>query len=178
LQLKVSLCDTEPIVWRRVLVPGATPLNSLHSVIQAAMGWEDRHLHVFEISGKRYSVPDPEWAEDEVDFDERGVRVHPLLDEDALFTYEYDFGDGWVHNIEVEMVNSVDAPLLQAICLDGAGTCPPEDCGGPSGFADFVAIMADPAHVEHLDMVEWFGGAFDPDRFSLSDANSRIQRLR
>lgn len=142
------------------------------------MGWEDRHLHVFDISGKHYCIPDPEDEEDEEELDEYGIRVHLLLDEGDRFTYEYDFGDSWLHDIEVEAVNSADAPLLQAICIAGARACPPENCGGTSRFADFVEIMADRTRAERHDMVEWFGGVFDPDHFSLSDTNARIQRLR
>jgi hypothetical protein len=178
LQLKISLLDTDPVVWRRVLVPGAMPLNKLHSVFQAVMGWEDRHLHVFDIHGKRYGIPDTEEEEDEEELDEYGVRIHPLLDENDHFRYEYDFGDSWLHNVEVEAVNHIDEPLLQAICTAGASACPPEDCGGTSGFADFVKVMVDPTRREHRDVVESFGRVFDPDLFSLTETNKRIQRIR
>ena len=157
LQLKISLRNTDPIVWRRVLVPGAMPLDKLHLVIQAAMGWLDRHLHTFEIYGKRYGVPEPdEWDEEDADLDEYGIRIHLLLDDDDHFIYEYDLGDNWVHDIEVESISEVDAPLLQAICLDGARACPPEDCGGTSGFADFVETMAD---VSHPERPRWLNGS-------------------
>jgi hypothetical protein len=154
------------------------PLDKLHSVIQAAMGWEDRHLHVFEIYGERYGPPNFEWEEEERDLDEEGIRLHVLLDQDDRFTYEYDFGDSWVHDIEVETVNAVDIPLLQAVCLDGAMACPPEDCGGTSDFGEFVEVMSDPKHRAHHDVVERFGGLFDPEFFSLSGANAMIQRIR
>ncbi len=105
------------------------PLDKLHSVIQAAMGWENRHLHVFEIYGEHYGPPNLEWEEEERDLDEKGIRLHALLDQGDLFTYEYDFGDSWVHDIEVEAVNAVDTPLLQAICLDGAMPAHPRTVG-------------------------------------------------
>jgi hypothetical protein len=177
LQVKISLRHTEPIVWRRVLVPGAMPLDKFHSVIQAVVGWEDRHPHVFEILGERYGPQNFEWEEEERDLDEEGVRLHVLLDQDDRFTYEYDFGDGWVHDLEVERVETVDTPLLQAVCLDGSMACPPEDTGGTSGFAAFVEIMADPTHRNHSEKVTWFGGLFNPEDFSLSKANARLQRL-
>jgi hypothetical protein len=178
LKMKISLRGTDPIIWRNVLVPGAMPLNKLHSVIQAAMGWQDSHLHVFEINGQRYGVLDLEPEEEEADLDEYGVQVHGLLNEGDRFTYEYDFGDSWIHDIEVEAVNKIDGPAGIATCLDGARACPPENCGGTSAFADFVEIMADPAHPGHQEMVSWFGGSFDPEFFDLSETNERIRGLR
>jgi hypothetical protein len=124
----------EPLVWRRILVPGALPLDQLHSVIQAVMGWENRHLHVFEIHGERYAPPDVEGDEVDRDLDEGGVQLHQLLALNDRFTYEYDFGDRWVHDVHVETVADVDTPLRQAVCLEGARACPPEDSGGPSRF--------------------------------------------
>jgi hypothetical protein len=178
LQLKIGLRSTDPLIWRRVLVPGAMTLEKLHSVIQAAMGWEDRHEHLYEIYGKRYSPPNFEWEEDLRDLDEDGVRIHLLLDQGDHFTYEYDFGDTWIHDIEVEAVNDVVTPMVQAVCLDGAMACPPEDSGGPWGLADFIKAMVVPAHDDHDAMLEWFGGPFDSTAFNLGDANARIQRIR
>jgi Plasmid pRiA4b ORF-3-like protein len=160
------------------LLPGVLTLEKLHSVIQAAMGWENRHLHVFDIDGKSYGPPDIEVEEEERDLDEDGVRIHLLLDEGDHFTYEYDFGDTWIHDIEVETVSDVAMLMSQAVCLDGARACPPEDCGGPWGFAEFVKVMVDPDHIQHETMVEWFGGPFDAEVFLLGDANARIQRIR
>jgi hypothetical protein len=178
LQVRIGLRGTDPLIWRRVLLPGAMTLEKLHSVIQAVMGWEDRHLHVFEIYGKRYGPPDSELEDDLRDFDEDGVRIHLLFDEGDHFTYEYDFGDTWIHDLEVEEVTSVEIAMKQAVCLGGAQACPPEDSGGPWGFADFVTAISNPAHEEHEAMIDWYGGAFDPDSFVLGEANARIQRLR
>ncbi len=153
-------------------------LEKLHAVFQAAMGWEDRHLHVFEIYGKRYGPPDFEAEIEERDLDEDGVRIHLLLDEGDHFTYEYDFGDTWIHDVDVESVNGVATPMSHAVCLDGARACPPEDTGGPWGFADFAKAMTDPEHIRHDAMVESFDGPFDPTVFLLGEANARIQRIR
>lgn len=177
LQLNIGLRGTDPLVWRRVLVPGAMTLEKLHSVIQAAMGWEDRHLHVFEIFGERYGPPDFELEDDEQDLDEEGVRLHLLLDEADHFTYEYDFGDTWIHDIVVETIGSVTFPLTRAVCFDGAMACPPEDIGGPWGFADFAKVMSDPSHHQYAAMLERFGGIFDATDFNLGDANARIQAI-
>ena len=90
LQLKVGLRNTDPLVWRQMLVPGSMTLETLHFVIQAAMGWEDRHEHAFEICGKRYSLMNFEAEEDLRDLEEDGVRIHLVLGEGDHFTYEYD----------------------------------------------------------------------------------------
>jgi len=176
LQLRITLRNTDPIIWRRVLVPGTMPLDQLHRVIQVVMGWEDRHLHVFEIRGKRYGVLDLE-GEDE-DLDETGLRLRLIMDERDRFTYEYDLGDGWLHDVEVETTEVTETEMLDPVCLDGARTCPPEDCGGAWRFAEFLKIMADPTHNEHETMTTWLGGVFDPEHFSVGAANARIQRLR
>jgi hypothetical protein len=64
-QLKVTLLDTKPPIWRRVLVDGGSTLDHVHEVIQAAFGWWNHHLHEFEVGRTRYGVPDPDedWGE-------------------------------------------------------------------------------------------------------------------
>ncbi|MGC1419384.1 MAG: plasmid pRiA4b ORF-3 family protein [Acidimicrobiales bacterium] len=156
---------------------GTLTLEKLHYVIQAAMGWGDCHEHAFEIYDKRYSLSNFEFEEDLRDLEEDGVRIHPLLGDGDHFTYEYDFGDTWIHVIEVESVSDATSPLNQALCVDGARACPPEDCGGPRRFADFLSATADPSNEEHDSMIEWYGGTFDPAAFNLGDANARIQRV-
>jgi hypothetical protein len=152
-------------------------LETLHFVIQAAMGWEDRHEHAFEIYGKRYSLMNFESQEDLRDLEEDGVRIHLLLGEGDQFTYEYDFGDAWLHDIEVENVDEAVTPMSHAVCLDGAMACPPEDSGGPWRYADFLAAMADSDHEEHNELRDWFGGSFNPEEFSLGNANARSQQI-
>jgi hypothetical protein len=141
------------------------------------LGWEDRHLHVFEIFGERYGPPDFELEDDEQDLDEDGVRLHLLLDESDHFTYEYDFGDTWIHDIVVETICSVALPLARAVCLGGAMACPPEDIGGPWGFEAFAKVMSDPYDHDYTAMLERFGSTFDVTDFNLGDANARIQAI-
>ena len=185
-QLRISIQETEPEVWRRVLVPGTMPLDKLHDVIQDVFGWWDYHLHAFNIGDLRFSVPHDEWIDDDQpDLDESGVKLHRLVGEGDRFTYEYDFGDFWVHDIEVEsvefVVDSVESKeltLRRAVCIDGGNARPPEDCGGTSGFEEFKIVMANRRHEEHESMAEWFGGPFDPSKFSLAEANAMLQRSR
>jgi hypothetical protein len=178
LQLHIALRRTDPIVWRRVLVAGAMPLDKLHSVFQVVMGWGNRHLHAFEVSGQQYGVPDDERDDDVDELDEVGIQIQIALGDDDRFTYEYDFGDGWVHDVIVEDVIESEIPLREAVCLDGARACPPEDCGGTSAFAEALKILSNPSHLGYREMTERFGGMFDPEFFSLIETNAKIQRIR
>ena len=100
-QLKVTLKESDPLIWRRLLVPGGTRLPRLHRILQIAMGWQDYHLHAFTIDGERYSIPDPEdWTP--VRNERRVTLAQVIPDEGHTFVYEYDFGDCWEHEIEVE----------------------------------------------------------------------------
>lgn len=134
-------------------VPASCTLPELHDLLQAAVGWTDSHLHQFVAGEAKYGVP----HEDNWDgqLDESGVRLHELP---TPFTYLYDYGDGWEHDVEY-LGRGGDQPG----CVSGTGTCPPEDCGGVSGFAALLKILADPAHPEHAHMRRWAGElrAFD-----------------
>jgi hypothetical protein len=123
-QLKVTLLDTEPPVWRRLLVPATIRLDRLDRVIQAAMGWTNSHLHMFIHPSGRYGVPD-------LDFplhDERRATLRDLVDrEGETVRYEYDFGDGWEHEIALEQLLAAEPGGRHPTCLAGARACPPED---------------------------------------------------
>jgi hypothetical protein len=173
LQLKVSLVGaSKPPVWRRVLVPATMRLDGLHDVIQVAMGWEDYHLHAFEAAGVDYGPPDPELGHR----DERRTWVGDLLgDPHDRMRYTYDFGDHWQHDIAVEKLLASDPGGRYPVCLAGKGRCPPEDCGGVWGYADLRDTLADAAHPEHAEMLEWLGiesaAEFDPHAFDPVDVN-------
>lgn len=157
-QLKIVLRDTD--VWRRLQVPSTTTLARLHDVIQRAMGWQDYHLHEFDIDGVRYGIDDGEdWGPPPKD--ERRARLATVAPVGISFTYQYDFGDCWYHDIEVEALLPQEAGKLYPVCLAGAEACPPEDCGGTSGFAELLEVLADPDHEEHEHMLTWVGGGFD-----------------
>ena len=154
-------------VCRRVAVPETITLGKLHDVIQATMGWCDRHLHEFEIAGERYGIPDPEFDWGDPVRAERRVILVTALSGTKTFRYTYDFGDGWEHRIKVEMLLPPDPASITPHCLAGANACPPEDVGGPSGYIDFVDAVSDPDKPEHAEMVEWWGGPFDPTIFDV-----------
>jgi Plasmid pRiA4b ORF-3-like protein len=176
--LHVELRDIAPAIWRRVLVPSEIKLNTLHRVLQTAMGWTDSHLHAFGIEDKKYGIPDPEWPEQNL-IDERRVTLASCLTPGVIhFTYQYDFGDGWEHAIRVETSLPVEDTRSYPLCIAGANACPPEDVGGTPGYLDFVQAIADPLHPEHLDMLRWCGGAFDPRGFDLNSVNAALRRLK
>jgi hypothetical protein len=181
-QLRISLMDVTPTIWRRLLVPGEIKLSKLHTIFQAAMGWEDYHLHYFEIEGQRYGIPDEDWENDDID-EESVMFSDVLLLSDVAnggqirFLYEYDFGDSWRHEVVVESMDPMPQILKFAVCIDGQRTCPPEDCGGTHGYRDLLEAISDPDHEEHGDYVAW-AGRFDPEFFDLAITNATLQRVR
>jgi hypothetical protein len=142
----------------RVLVPATVRHDRLHMVIQEAMGWTNSHLHMFTKGEDSYGAPDP-------DMPLRHEKRHTLRDlaavEGASFDYEYDFGDGWDHQIVLERILPSEPARRYPTCVAGARACPPEDCGGPWGYAELTR-----------------GGAkasgFDPERFDVDEANRRL----
>jgi hypothetical protein len=175
-QLRIRLEDVNPIVWRRLLVPGAARLPTLHLIFQAAMGWSNAHLHQLRAGDAVYAMLDEDSDED--DLDEEEFTTAQALAGQRRALYEYDFGDGWVHEIVVEDASRVPTALKFAVCLDGQNACPPEDVGGPAGYAEFLSAVTDPEHAEHRDMLEWVGRPFDPSAFDLAAANAALQKVR
>ncbi len=152
-RLRVRLREVEPLVERVVDVPAAATLPELHQALQAAMGWVDVHLHEFVTDGGRYAPPDPEGFPDLDDGGTRDETQFGLRDLGQRWTYRYDFGDDWAHDVDVAGPGR-DRPG----CVDGRGGCPLEDCGGPPGWAELRAAVADPCHDEHADLRSWTGG--------------------
>jgi hypothetical protein len=181
LQLKIDLEEVEPAVWRRLMVPGDASLATLHRMLQAAMGWNDSHLHGFEVGDRSYGPEDDEDDDPPEDqFDEAATSVLQAIDAAGVdeFLYEYDFGDRWSHRIVVEGRATQDAAMTIAVCLGGAQACPPDDVGGPDGYEEFLAALSDPKHEEHADYVAWVGGSFDPTRFDPAEVDTALQWIR
>ena len=173
-ELKIILDDTEPTVWRKILVPKRITLERLHIAIQLAMGWWNYHLFQFVIDGVRY-----EDAEDDWDFGDEAQSLDTRLDDAVVgirkFQYLYDYGDGWRHTIRVGKSRKVSADTLLPACIEGENACPPEDCGGTGGFGNMKEILKDKKHEEHEEMLTWVGGSYDHNKFSLDEANARLQ---
>jgi len=173
-ELKATLSEIAPPIWRRLRVPGACTLADLHRVLQIAFGWEDQHLHGFRMGRRSFSPdPDPRFDRDEA---EDETRLDALLREKSKLRYEYDFGDSWVHAIVVERITPLeDSDVSHPACITGARCGPPEDCGGPWGYDDMVRAFADPEDPEHEETVEYLGTAFDPELFELDAINRRLK---
>jgi hypothetical protein len=175
LQIRIDLEEVDPPIWRRLLVPSGIRLHQLHDVFQVAMGWTDSHLHSFTIGTKRYgALVDDGFSKD---LDERKFTLLQALGKEHRFRYEYDFGDGWQHQVVVEDTFTVPFGLTFAVCLEGERSCPPEDCGGAYGYANMLEAISDPGHEEFDEYTEWLGEGFDPEAFSLATTNAILQKL-
>lgn len=175
-QLRISLRDVHPVVWRRLLVPGSVRLAKLHLMFQAAMGWTDSHLHSFQVGDDLYGMQFDDYPPEEID--EKSVTVIGAVKGQRRFVYEYDFGDSWEHDVVVEATTTTALGLKFAVCVDGQNACPPEDCGGTGGYSMMLEALADPTHEERDQFLTWVGGAFDPAAFDLAEANIALQRVR
>ena len=171
LQVRITLADVDdPPVWRRVVIPASYTLDRLHSVIQAAMGWTESHLHMFRINGREYG---PAYLEEELEtLDESRFRIGDTMKPGDRARYEYDFGDGWDHELVIEASAEADASTSYPACTGGEGACPPEDCGGPGGFADLKEVLAGPPGAEREEMRTWAGEDYDPAHFDLAAASA------
>ena len=180
LRLKVVLADTEPPIWRRIEVPADLTLKELHAVIQAAMGWENAHLYQFQVGretiagpgmgGGGFLEPRPASAGQ--------VRLDDLAGHGIKrFTYLYDMGDSWEHQIKIEKMLPSDLLAAYPRLIDGALRCPPEDCGGIPGFYAFLDAINDPKHPDHADRIDWYGGRFDPSSLDIEPIQKHLARI-
>jgi len=176
IQIKVKLRGvSKPPVWRRLQLRADTPLDRLHEAIVAAFGWDGYHMHAFRSGADEFGMPDPELGF----IDERRVRLGELIGGvgDRLL-YTYDFGDDWEHEITVEDLLDPDPDPHYPILMAAKGACPPEDCGGPWGYAELKEIFADPSHDRHQEMLDWLGlddaSAFDPGGFDADEIEEEL----
>jgi Plasmid pRiA4b ORF-3-like protein len=174
ISLKITLRNIKPPIWRRILVPRGMTLGDLHVAIQVAMGWQNCHLHAFDVGGQQYG--------------ERG-SMEDIADEERLtlggmvksgvnrFRYTYDFGDNWEHDILIEKAPPATGATALPACVAGKRNCPPEDCGGPWGYADLLEILGNPEHPDHEEQREWIGADFDPEAFSVAAAEAGLDEM-
>lgn len=179
-QIKVTLRDSKPPIWRRIQVPGDINLGKLHRILQVVMGWTDSHLHQFIAGGVYYGEPHPDYRDMGLEMrNEKRVKLNQLIPgEKFKFIYEYDFGDSWQHELLVEKILLPEPGGRYPRCIKGKRACPPEDVGGVWGYDDFLAAISDPNHPEHEDMLQWVGGEFDPEAFDLDEVNEALRYIR
>ena len=172
-ELKVTLEGIKPPIWRRFRVRDDITLEKLHDLLQVIMGWTNSHLHQFMIGGTYYGHRDPELPPRQ---DEKGVLLRQVLQKpkDRL-AYEYDFGDSWEHLVVLEHVLVHEPRARYPEILAGKRACPPEDCGGVSGYYRLLEVLAAPRHPERRDMVEWVGGSFDAEAFDMGALNRALR---
>jgi Plasmid pRiA4b ORF-3-like protein len=161
-RLKVVLDHVEPTVMRRIEVPLGIRLDRLHIVLQAAVGWTNGHLWELRARDVGWGIPDPGWGDGPRDASKTTLLA--LLKDTGIKTliYLYDFGDGWEHTIKVERIGDTVPGALYPRLIEAVGRCPPEDIGGPPGYAEFLEAIADPDHERHDELTEWYDGDFDP----------------
>ena len=187
-QLRITLKYISPPIWRLVQVPMEFRLDQMHTLIQLVMGWDDSHLHGFDLaSSKRGRRPERQFmpaevmgelfvdeAEDEskMSIGELCPRVNDKL------VYTYDYGDNWIHEIKVQKILSAKPGEHYPLIMKGKRACPPEDCGGLPGYENLLYILSDPAHEEYEEILDWIGENFDPEEFDLEGVAEYLRGMR
>jgi hypothetical protein len=178
-QFKITLAESAPPIWRRIQVKDST-LDKFHERIQTAMGWTNSHLHQFDINGQRHG--NPELLDDGFDdfdaIDSTVTRISDILPPDGSrfrLLYEYDFGDGWEHEVLFEGCLRAGKGRRYPLCVEGERKCPPEDVGGIWGYGEFLEALADPKHERHAEYVGW-GRKFDPEEFDTDKTTGAMRR--
>lgn len=178
-QLKITLLDTAPLIWRRIQIEDCT-LDTLHHYVQAVMEWTNSHMHHFWIGKKRYGRPSlnvESLPEDHV-VDSTQIRLSDILPAGGKKTrigYEYDFGDCWEHEIQFERIVQRDPKAKYPLCLEGERAGPPDTCGGVPGYEYILEVLADPNHDEYRDVLDW-AGHIDPEYFDPRRATARMTK--
>ena len=193
-QLKITLQDIEPPIWRRILIPSTYDFWQLHCAIQDAFGWTDSHLHEFTYlyeTGQppiKIGIPlEPENEDEEIIFAGWLVKMkNYITDKSSKFEYTYDFGDNWKHSIELEEILPYEIGNKYPQCIAGERNGPPEDCGGPLGYAGLVEVLFDPTDPEHEDTATWADSmkgctfcpeTFNPSKVKFTKPGWRLKRL-
>lgn len=195
-QLKIQLRGiTKPPVWRRLLVPADCTFHYLHCIIQESFGWQYEHLYQFmeKPYDRGWAIKEP-YNEDNInefsDFfpniskpiDSRTTKIGEFQNENPIkkFTYIYDFGDDWFHDITIEA--ETEETLIYPRCIAGKGACPPENCGGIWGYENLKMVLLNAPRSKDAKMYrEWLGlgrgKKFDPSMFDLDEANRQIMTM-
>jgi len=176
-QIKVTLNNSKPPIWRRILVADTTTLSQLHDILQIVMGWTNSHLHHFIVNDEFFGDPADDEFGDMGIRDETRFKLNQLVSREGFrFRYEYDFGDSWLHDLVVEKILPPEKGAHYPVCIAGKRACPPEDVGGVWGYDDFLKTISNPKHPERKEMLEWIGGDFDTEHFDLEQVNKVLRQ--
>jgi Plasmid pRiA4b ORF-3-like protein len=171
-QLKITLRYITPPIWRRLVVPDNLSLGSLHNLIQRVMGWGGGHMHEFRMPARGFGPPLRTFGYEGEDEDAMLLR-DILVRKGQMLLYEYDFGDGWLHGIQLEKLLPLEPGHRYPVCLAGARACPPDDCGGSPGYYQLLEALQNPAAKGNKELLEWCG-EWDPESFDLESVNRLI----
>ncbi len=169
-QLRISLRDVVPEVWRRIQVPSDFTIDATIWALLAGMGWQIYHLYDLQLGQVTYGMPDPDFNSSIADA--REVVLGNALTSGDELVLNYDYGDGWTHDVLVESM-AIGGPREKARCVEGAQACPPEDCGGPPGYEHLLEVLSDPDNPEHEGLAEWADG-FDAAAFDVKTATKAM----
>ena len=165
-QLKITLSDSVPDIWRRFVVPADITLAQLHVIMQHTLGWEVFHDYGLHL-GVGLQI-------DAVSTEARSAVVRADVGHQPLY-YLYDFKGGWLHRLELEALDA-DGTDVCPVCLDGAEACPPENAGGVWGYDELMDRLDAPSDPEYMMLIEKYG-SFAPAKFDVAVVNARLQKL-
>lgn len=175
LQFKITLKESNPKIWRRFLIENTLMFYDLHLVIQNVIGWTNSHLYQFVYERNSY-IGNPELLERSEVADDRETELSAIFDKPKIkMIYEYDFGDGWEHELVLEKIIDKNSTQQYPFCIEGEMNCPPEDCGGIYGFMDMMQKFKNKKHPEHADIAEWLGEDYNQDDFDLEAVNANLK---
>jgi hypothetical protein len=209
LTLRIDLLYVRPPVTRTFKVSSDTSMYELHFIIQTLMGWNNCHLYQFEVGGSydekqdrgfpfgsphvpgQKTIADVRLVYDEYGDSDPVTDVHDVTVGEAFtdkvgtkIQYEYDFGDGWIHHLELldRSTTSSKSDEKLPLVISGQNACPPEDCGGPGGYDDLRKVLRDPLHEEYGEMKEWMERishpSFDPKKYRVDEVNIELRKLK
>ena len=179
LTFHLKLIGTEPLVTRTFKVSSESSMYVLHHIIQMMMGWKNYHLYQFEV-GDLVTADKRLWDEEEIGpiTDVKEVSVGDVFTEVGITAvYEYDFGDGWMHHLELVDRSIHPTQEVLPLVISGENACPPEDCGGIHGYKELLKVMKHPKHPEYRETKVWVGSTFNPTKFSVDLCNKELGKL-
>jgi hypothetical protein len=178
--LHISITFSDPLIWRRVQVPGNFTLAQFHDIIQKSMGWSDSHMHQFMIGKISYEpTMKSNKPRESKRFDEHKYKLHTLEEGmQFMFTYLYDAGEGWEHVIQLEEVVAPERDLKHTILLAGERACPPEEVGDIHEYQRLLVALETPGDKEESRLHEITGRPdFNPDLFDLQAAKRAVSGI-